>query len=260
VRKVCATGIAKSEGYRDIQVRDTQVQLYAWRTHPTMRGEKLWIVDSGATDHMSPHRHLFSTLVLEEGWVNIANGEKVRCLGHGNIGVTFQDKHGDRNFTLTKVLYVPALDANLFSIPKISKKGMTSKMDKRGITISSKEGKTLVVGPLLGRTYMLESKSRIPTGRSARGTTNWEVWHKRLGHLNEQDMRKIIPVEGKTKPRRKCETCCQGKIKTLSFEKASTNRRCDTLALVHSDVMGPLDTPSRGGNRYVVRFVDDRTR
>ena len=37
-------------------------------------------------------------------------------------------------------------------------------------------------------------------------------------------------------------------------------RNCDVLELVHSDVCGPMSTPSLGGSRYFLTFIDDKTR
>ena len=57
-----------------------------------------------------------------------------------------------------------------------------------------------------------------------------------------------------------CETCAIGKITRSSFPKGKATRASELLGIVHSDVCGPMQTPTFGGARYFVTFIDDYSR
>ena len=57
-----------------------------------------------------------------------------------------------------------------------------------------------------------------------------------------------------------CEGCVKGKIHKKPFKPIGEIRTERKLQLVHSDVCGPMQNMSNGGNRYFVTFTDDYTR
>ena len=57
-----------------------------------------------------------------------------------------------------------------------------------------------------------------------------------------------------------CSECVLGKGRRSSIPKNSRTRASKLLELVHSEVNGPLETPSLGGSRYLVTFIDDFSR
>ena len=54
-----------------------------------------------------------------------------------------------------------------------------------------------------------------------------------------------------------CKGCVVGKHAERNYEKGKARRATQVLDLVHSDLIGPLPTPSYGGSRYVLTFIDD---
>ena len=56
-----------------------------------------------------------------------------------------------------------------------------------------------------------------------------------------------------------CDNCLFGKQTRVSFSKSS-ERKKNLLELVYSDVCGPIDVPTLGGNRYILTFIDDASR
>ena len=54
--------------------------------------------------------------------------------------------------------------------------------------------------------------------------------------------------------------CVTGKHPEWSYEKGRARRDNQVLVLVHSDLIGPLPTPSYGGSKYVLTFIDDFSR
>ena len=86
-----------------------------------------------------------------------------------------------------------------------------------------------------------------------------KFWHERLGHLNARDLVKMIGSEtGKMDEITSCEICLKGKMTALPFTKRS--EPCsEKLAIVHSDVVGPLRVESLNEAKFFVTFIDDST-
>ncbi|RVX07945.1 Retrovirus-related Pol polyprotein from transposon TNT 1-94 [Vitis vinifera] len=78
--------------------------------------KKPWIVDSGATDHMTGDATIFDTYSScpNNLTVRIADGSLSKVAGTGSVVLS-------RDLTLNSVLLVPNLDCNLLSISKLTK-------------------------------------------------------------------------------------------------------------------------------------------
>jgi transposase InsO family protein len=61
-----------------------------------------------------------------------------------------------------------------------------------------------------------------------------------------------------SEPHGTCEGCIAGKEKRRTF-KSSSNRTSEPLEIIHSDLAGPMESVSIGGNRYFVIFLDGAT-
>jgi len=61
-------------------------------------------------------------------------------------------------------------------------------------------------------------------------------------------------------PQKTCEGCLIGKQPRKAFKTKAPQRAKQPLGIVHSDVCGSFDTPSLGGNRYFLTFVDEFTK
>jgi len=92
------------------------------------------------------------------------------------------------------------------------------------------------------------------------------LWHQRLGHLCEQQMRGMVDKEMVTVVKLPkgcglffCVGCVEGKIHRKPFQPVGvcSSRR---LNLVLSDACGPMPTESLGGHKYFVTFIDDYSR
>ena len=56
----------------------------------------------------------------------------------------------------------------------------------------------------------------------------------------------------------KCETCVEAKMTRSSYQ--SIERNIEPLDMIHSDICDLKFTPTRGGNKYFITFVDDSTK
>ena len=92
------------------------------------------------------------------------------------------------------------------------------------------------------------------------------LWHYRLGHLNFNDMcdlQKKQLVSGLPEieiPKEVCEECVQSKQHRNNFSKEVKSKTKAILEVVYSDVCGPIQVESIGGNKYFVTFIDDFSR
>ncbi|GBP76638.1 Retrovirus-related Pol polyprotein from transposon TNT 1-94 [Eumeta japonica] len=92
------------------------------------------------------------------------------------------------------------------------------------------------------------------------------MWHCRMGHLNANDLVRVINQNTTSKITSeqltclsKCEVCLRGKMTRLPF-LASERQSEETLEIVHTDIVGPFKTQSVNGARYFITFIDDRSR
>lgn len=89
------------------------------------------------------------------------------------------------------------------------------------------------------------------------------LWHRRMGHANEQYVKKacslVTGIDSVSNSIGKCVVCAKGKQTRCSFKSIGTRAK-NILDLVHSDVCGPMSQTSHGGANYFVLFVDDFSR
>ena len=92
--------------------------------------------------------------------------------------------------------------------------------------------------------------------------TTQELWHKRLGHLNDRSMALLRNgmahgVQYLNSERKPCIACIQGKQSRSPFKKSGSQRGTTFLKLVHADLCGPMSEPSWSGARYLFSLIDD---
>ena len=86
------------------------------------------------------------------------------------------------------------------------------------------------------------------------------LWHRRLGHMSKAGMQ-VLSCFGfipglNFSDFSICEHCLYGK-QTANSHSVVSQKRCEPLELVHSDVCGPMPTVSLRGAHYFVTFIDD---
>jgi len=67
-----------------------------------------------------------------------------------------------------------------------------------------------------------------------------------------------LVLDSNNKPDPICKPCIAGKMSANPFP-FSTNHNCSPLALVHSDLHGPLPVATHQGYKYWITFIDDST-
>lgn len=87
--------------------------------------DKEWILDSGATCHITCHKELYSEFTPIDGKrVKVANGHKLDILGKGSCKILLKNDQGKvTKALLTNVIYVPEIKGNSISIGQLTSKG-----------------------------------------------------------------------------------------------------------------------------------------
>ena len=90
-----------------------------------------------------------------------------------------------------------------------------------------------------------------------------QTWHERLGHVNRNSIEKMVrnnAVLGITVTDDKhffCESCPSGKQFKLPFNKSEKNVNVAPGEVIHTDLCGPMQTPSIGNAKFFLLFKDE---
>lgn len=226
-----------------------------------------WLIDSGATKHMTPYRSLFTDYQEFEKpeKVAIADGKTVNALGVGRVMVSVSaNRSVARKSTLYDVLYVPDLSSNLFSVRAVTSRNMTVQFGHSRCWVRNKCNQLCARGTLVDKLYYLDLESSDHANAAVAKSDS--LWHSRLAHVHEAAIKRMCReglVNGAELSETKvglCEPCVKGKMSRMPFKARSEIKSTRVLELVHTDVCGPMRTTSLGGSRYFVTFVDDFTR
>ncbi|KAH9779137.1 Integrase catalytic domain-containing protein [Citrus sinensis] len=95
------------------------------------------------------------------------------------------------------------------------------------------------------------------------GEESTRLWHLRLGHMSVKGLKELekqgVLGNDKIEELDFCEDCVFGKSTRHSF-KHSTSKSIGILDYIHSDLWGPAQTSSLGGNSYFLSIIDDYSR
>ena len=232
-----------------------------------------WIIDSGATHHMSSSDSNMNQYVKFRNarTIYLANNQEIEAKGHGDIMVKCKLPNSDyKIIKFEKVLHVPEIKRDLISVPAITMNGGAVRFFGEKCEISTQQG-LAATGHKEGNTFVLDAekeiKNYIANVAVSTNKPSLKLWHLRLGHLgydnvkimNEKEMVKGMKVES-FEVETNCEGCALGKQTRNPFSKNTKEPATEILDLVHSDVCGPIQITSDGGANYVLTFIDDKSR
>ncbi|UYV79002.1 hypothetical protein LAZ67_17000616 [Cordylochernes scorpioides] len=240
--------------------------------------EDTWVIDSGATHHMTPNRRYFSTLNDENvGQVTTIDGTSHSNIGRGNAQVDLINNSGQiRSIVAQNAMFVPGIRHGVLSVLQIVENGHEVIFDKKGCHIYDNDHNLMIRAEKRGRLYLVRTApSRFPESgecsNSIAQTNNFRkfplnLWHQRLMHINYDtivDMMKrevVIGLNCQAGKPDKCSDCMIGKSTKRPFLNLRSTKETQTLALVHCDLMGPFNIESWGGSRFVLTIIDDASK
>lgn len=196
-----------------------------------------WIVDSGATDHLTGDLGWFDDDLQwhESGELQTASGS-LRIKGCGDVHIS----KGSLQIVLKNVLYVPGLGYNLFSVPRAMAAGARVVFADNQCLIE-KDNIKLQATPQNDGTLALQASA--------------EKWHARLGHTSVYVLKEMgLPW----KMTKECEVCPKAKLNRASHKPDS--RQWQPLDRLSMDLIGPIQPETLGGQRYVLSVIDACTK
>ena len=209
-------------------------------------------------------------LYSEPSQVKVGNGKYVDSMGEGSIKFQMIVDSAIQFCTLFTVLFVPSLAFNLLSVGKAVEAGNSVEFADKKCNIRNKKSKVLASGTKMGGLYYLDyihdhEAANIVTKTTE--VTNEDLWHKRYGHLGEQNLKLLVKdkmVTGLDCNMKKaigiCKPCIDGKHHRQKFPKGGGERASQKLQLVHTDVSGRIAVQSLSGKEYYISFIDDKSR
>jgi hypothetical protein len=204
-----------------------------------------WIVDSGATQHMTFERdHLTDYVEFKQPCkVNLGDNRTILAYGKGNYNLVADLDGCTQNISLKEVLYLPDLGKNLLSVRAMVKLGalVTFESDVCKVTRNSK---LLALGEMCGKLYMLKVIRGNEEINVAKEDPDLHLWHCRYGHLGMDHITKLVNenmVDGMNTTgcggdNSTCESCMMGKQHRTVYPKGIPYRATQPFEIVHSDV------------------------
>lgn len=229
-----------------------------------------WIIDSGASDHMTYMKHLLIDFECFSSprYVQVATGFKVNILGKGTVVL-------NNHLKLINVLYIPDLSFNLISVRKLTLDNQCiasfspSEVIFQGTSTGEKIGNAKSINGLYffgmkGSDNNLCCVAESSGNIHGISNSNYDcvlLWHRRLGHPNFVYLKKIMPklflnIDPSCI---KCEVCELAK-QTKSAYPAKLYVSSQAFNLIHSDIWGPSRVNNINGAKWFISFIDDHTR
>ena len=231
-----------------------------------------WNPDTGATSHMTPHRHWFHTYTPMCVPIRLADNTIIYSAGVGatRFEPVLDGKKG-RVIEFSRCLHVPKLRNNLLSVLHLTRqKGWIVKIQSNRMFFL-RDGKTWFSATVDDHNQGRLDGQVLPVSdyalSSATVPLDLSLWHRRFGHIHVDALRKMqskdmvtgLDIQSAAVPDPICEPCIAGKQRRSNVPKTAS-RYTTALHRVFMDVHGPMPVQTPEGYRYWTVFVDDATR
>ena len=284
-----SSGEVKAKFAHTRRASDSSGSIRLFVTRKSTTAPDCWIIDSGASEAMTPNRSWFAAYKAFEKPRRVWLGDKSFILAHGagRIILTTQSQSRKQS-VLEDVYYVPKLDGNLISVSRLTRRGYKFAFTANDCRIFDPNGDLAATGheeeglfvldahTHAHRAYFTAVNSRTeldlpltayiakqPNSKADLGT-----WHRRLGHTNFDSILKMyregmvegMEIMGSTTPVHQiCTHCLAGKQTRNRIPKESTVTNRRILYRVYSDVCGKMRVLGRKGEGYFATFTDGKS-
>ncbi|XP_059285647.1 uncharacterized protein LOC132039123 [Lycium ferocissimum] len=195
----------------------------------TSVGRSIWIVDSGATDHMTSDKNLlFDIIPLSIPYlVTLPNGYKV---------------NEEASAVLDKAAVGP--DLTILALNNVA------------------NSMHAIPSVALNKSVNSTSLPPISSVQSMHNVNNTDViWHYKLRHISFVRMKYIPSISSELPSKQSfvCHICLLARQGRLPFPTSSTHST-SLFQLIHIDTWGPYHTQTYSGAKYFLTIVDDYNR
>jgi hypothetical protein len=225
--------------------------------------EKDWVIDSGATSHLTRSLPLLTNLENGRGRILITANKPTLIDKQGEAKIVAEVEGGKTNMLLRNVLYVSSVPVNLINISKIDLAGFHCTTENFPSMEFCQKGTRMVYATATQGLYILDRDRELDFVLSV--VEDATLWHQRLDHINRErlDQMKGGKVEGISFPEGAgspdCDACKLGKAKCSPIRNLIRDRAATPGMRLHTDTMGSI-LPSHGGNKYMTIVVDCNTK
>jgi hypothetical protein len=202
-----------------------------------------WMMDSGATHHITPHRSDFETYTPCNSTVRLGDKSTIDQVGVGSI--IFKTSLGTP-ITLSNVLYLPEVKTRFMSTRALAQKGADVTFTKDSFKIVVNQ-RCVADGYLENNLYWLDA-ARIGLNVHVKSATSLHTWHQRMGHISHAALKSYGPsaltgmdLDSSTTAPTVCHGCEEGKSSRKPFSVSPSKRTTAILEIMHSDLTGPME-------------------
>ena len=235
-----------------------------------------WILDSGASEHMSFERQSFRNYVIVDPprLVRFGNHQYAQGVGIGDIPVRASLSDGrQKELILKEVLHVPKIRRKLVSVSSITDKGNVGEIKGNSIVIKDQSGGVLFEATKRGKIYTLPFIETVSEANVAEDSDALTLWHRRLAHINKRTILKMaeagsaegLEIGGAKLNNREvgdhidCLSCGQAKMARRSFPPSTRERSNRPGEVIHVDICGPVGATTVAGSNYFALFKDEHS-
>src|ERR1700678_2281432 len=227
------------------------------------------LYDSGCTNHISPYRNRFENFQsIIPRHFRAANKQTFSSTGKGELVIDVPSGTGETQLRLHDVLYSAKVGYTLVSVGRLDEAGFTVKFGGGKCVLIGEDDVEIGVVPRTStRIYKVEHEEAVANVAEERLTL--DALHRRMGHISLDAARKLLKDKMITgirlvySPTKDffCASCVYAKATRKPAPKMRESERADVFGgEVHSDLWGKAPVESRGGKKYYVTFIDDKTR
>ncbi|WVY90881.1 hypothetical protein V8G54_036395 [Vigna mungo] len=213
-----------------------QEQLFVVTCFTTNSSTESWLIDNELFKDLEKTA-LSKVRVGNEAYIAVNDKGTVTIKGQTSLKL------------ISNVLHVPEINQNLLSVPQLLEKGYKVLFEDKNCMIKDSAGKEVFKVRMKGKTFALDFMSEEQAA-AHKEVNNTILWHKRFGHfhhsalifMKKNNMVRGLPDIEKAFPT--CIACQYGNQTRLPFAQNKTWRAIQNLQLIHTDVGGPMSTPS----------------
>ena len=232
---------------------------------PVVCDDDTWVLDTGASNHMTGNRVVLSHLNDDvQGSVKFGDGSCVEICGIGSVVI--EGRHQEHK-VLSDVYYIPKLKSNIVSLGQLEEGGCDVRLCNGRLRVFDREENLLISAPRTGnRLYTTKFGVVPPVCLLSKFSEEAWRWHARFGHLNFRALRELgrmnmvdgMPMVDRVE--QVCDGCTLGKQHRSPFPQVSNYRAERGLELIHADLYGQVTPQTFGGCSYFLLVVDDYSR